>query len=26
LPEIEPLERLLGMSAEMQRRFGLAVQ
>ena len=26
LPEIEPLDRLIGMSAEMERRFGLAVQ
>ena len=26
LPEIEPLERLIAMSAEMERRFGAAVQ
>jgi hydroxymethylglutaryl-CoA lyase len=26
LPEIEPLDRLIVMSAEMERRFGLAVQ
>ena len=26
LPELEPLDRLIGMSAEIERRFGLAVQ
>jgi hydroxymethylglutaryl-CoA lyase len=26
LPELEPLDRLIGMSAEIERRYGLAVQ